>query len=173
MKRKSIQRNSAQIEQESDSLEKIREFVQGRGSVILSVLLGALALFAYLLRPVLLKNHEEPVNLYAMQQFCWYVTIPAMILLFYGFYRILHRNQEWEKYLLFLTIGFSNLIAYITQMDFCLHSVCADDGGIWDQPVAAKQTGTQRKFCDTGWTCSSYHRNAFDPECSIFNGKNV
>ena len=115
IQRKSIQRNSVQTGQESDSPEKIREFVQGRGSVLLSVLLGVLALFAYLLRPVLLKNYEEPVNLYAMQQFCWYVTIPAMILLFYGFYRILHRNQEWERYLLFLAIGFSNLIAYIVR----------------------------------------------------------
>lgn len=55
MKRKSMQRNAVQTGQESDSPEKIREFVQGRGSVLLSVLLGVLALFAYLLRPVLLK----------------------------------------------------------------------------------------------------------------------
>ena len=39
MKRKSMQRNAVQTGQESDSLEKIREFVQGRGSVLLSVLL--------------------------------------------------------------------------------------------------------------------------------------
>lgn len=110
-----IYRRNPAANKEGAGREKVQELIQGKASIILPAVLGAAALFAYVLRPILLKNYEEPVNLYAMRQFCWYVTIPAMILLFYGFYRILHKNQEWEKYLLFLAIGFSNLIAYIIR----------------------------------------------------------
>lgn len=110
-----ICRNTTMAEQGNPIREKIQEFIPGRGSVILAVMLGAAALFAYFLRPILFKNYEEQVNLYAMQQFCWYVTVPAILLLIYGLYRILHHNQEWETYLLFLAIGFSNLIAYIVR----------------------------------------------------------
>ena len=61
----------------------------------------------------------------------------------------------------------------VKKMDLCLYPVCTDDFSLWDQPVTVEWEEPQGEICGTGWTCHSYHRNASDPEYSIFNGKDV
>ena len=71
------------------------------------------------------------------------------------------------------TIHQSGSYLDVKKMDLCLYPVCTDDGSLWDQPVTVEWEEPQGEICGTGWTCTSYHRNASDPEYSIFNGKNV
>ena len=71
------------------------------------------------------------------------------------------------------TIHQSGSYLDVKKMDLCLYPVCTDDGSLWDQPVTVEWEEPQGEICGTGWTCHSYHRNASDPEYSIFNGKDV
>ena len=71
------------------------------------------------------------------------------------------------------TIHQSGSYLDVKKMDFCLYPVCTDDGSLWDQPVTVEWEEPQGEICGTGRTCTSYHRDASDPEFSIFNGKNV
>ena len=146
IQRKSIQRNSVQTGQESDSPEKIRESVQGRGSVLLSVLLGVLALFAYLLRPVLLKNYrragqplchaavllvcDDPGNDITVLRFLPDITqksgVGKISALFSD--RIQQSDRLYRQ-----TIHQSGSYLDVKKMVLCLYPVCTDDGSLWDR----------------------------------------
>ena len=146
-----MQRNAVQTGQESDSPEKIREFVQGGGSVLLSVLLGVLALFAYLPASGIVKKLRragQPLCHAAVLLVCDDPGNDITVLRFLqdtasesgvGKISALFSDRIQQSDRLYRqTIHQSGSYLDVKKMDFCLYPVCTDDGSLWDQPVTVE-----------------------------------
>ncbi len=174
MKRKSMQRNAVQTGQESDSPEKIREFVQGRGSdtviriawssgiICLSPASGIVKKLRRAGQPLchaaVLLVCDDPGNDITVLRFLPDITqksgVGKISALFSD--RIQQSDRLYRQ-----TIHQSGSYLDVKKMDLCLYPVCTDDGSLWDQPVTVEWEEPQGEICGTGRTCHFLSQECF------------
>lgn len=89
---------------------------KGIRSVIFAV--GVLlCILCYFWRPTLQTglDVDRDFDKRALVEFCWYISAFAIPFFFYGLWKITEDKEKRRKLLLFLAIGFSNLLVYIVR----------------------------------------------------------
>ena len=91
-------------------------FASKKGALFTSLAFLAGFALLYFLRPIL-PHGEKASSIFAsrsMIEFCWYISIPAVLLAIYGLYRFLRKRGEKVAILfVFFAIGISNLLVYL------------------------------------------------------------
>ena len=91
-------------------------FASKKGALLTSLAFLAGFALLYFLRPIL-PHGEKASSIFAsrsMIEFCWYISIPAVLLAIYGLYRFLRKRGEKVAILfVFFAIGISNLLVYL------------------------------------------------------------
>ena len=91
-------------------------FASKKGALFTSLAFLAGFALLYFLRPIL-PHGEKASSIFAsrsMIEFCWYISIPAVLLAIYGLYRFLREHGEKVAILfVFFAIGISNLLVYL------------------------------------------------------------
>lgn len=77
----------------------------------------ALCILCYFWRPTLQSglDVDRDFDKRALVEFCWYISAITIPFFFYGLWKIVDNREKRRELLLFLAIGFSNLLIYIIR----------------------------------------------------------